>query len=540
MENAKRIVERGYASEWRPDCRIVVDQVVLKELNVGVKWSGETLTAMLDIWHAQYISFNPETYEDICIANTYAYASMKKLADLLWRTQDQHAIWAAASFHCHARRDPHQIISTLFSSSLFIIPLHLFNTHWALAIVVHPDRLLPANRKNGIDPTYVYTLDSLEGAQEYTVTARRVIRLWLAYCANNFLGTNMSPDNLLEVSINKTAIQPNGLDCGPYVHHHLNTFFQTGMPAQLHSHYNGLATMSTAELHKLWHYPTTLECRYTVACQDQAPTPSRNSKLEALLAGPGRRTAPYDLWAKEATAEDKASIELKFQELVSEWQATFPNRKLEDNRLQLTQSAKRRVYEQRSAEGPTFVEKWEDWAQKEDVVSPKDQATLHRSSVRFWLGEAQRLRRTIWVSKGESLIDHSPESAWHQAMTPLIANFLGRIEGKGPSEVVLGNLIDKIQLVPYNLSESNIAKRLDTYFSANLRSVQGLKITPWLPIKNKPDLYLTGLPDYHRYTSPGKPISDPETGKPLRVPVEFAQPKNMSNATLQIYDKHIQ
>lgn len=64
-------------------------------------------------------------------------------------------------------------------------------------------------------------------------------------------------------------------------------------------------------------------------------------------------------------------MEAKFKALIEEWKAAYPNGKLEDNRLQLYQSAKRKIYEELSAKDPAFEEKWEAEAAKVAPVTPE-------------------------------------------------------------------------------------------------------------------------------------------------------------------------
>lgn len=107
------------------------------------------------------------------------------------------------------------------------------------------------------------------------------------------------------------------------------------------------------------------------AKQAEGPGISRNAKLEALLAGDGRPPAPCEVWAEVATEEEWELVKTKFNALVVEWKACHPKGKLEDNRLQLHQSAKRKVYEELSAKTPGFAEKWETEASKVGSVGPE-------------------------------------------------------------------------------------------------------------------------------------------------------------------------
>lgn len=45
-------------------------------------------------------------------------------------------------------------------------------------------------------------------------------------------------------SARQTAVQPNGVDCGPYVHHHLDTVFQTGNPRKILEHFTVRACLA--------------------------------------------------------------------------------------------------------------------------------------------------------------------------------------------------------------------------------------------------------------------------------------------------------
>ncbi|KAG9013178.1 hypothetical protein FRB90_006150 [Tulasnella sp. 427] len=145
------------------------------------------------------------------------------------------------------------------------MPLHVLGDHWALAIVVSPANLLPGNRVQGINPTYIYTLDSLEHNTRCQARARHVIKAWLVSAANSFLKGDVQDSDIVEFQVDDTAIQPNGIDCGPYVHHHLDTFFQMGNPQKIMDHFKqGAGVMTDGDLVNMWRYPTALQCRFTV------------------------------------------------------------------------------------------------------------------------------------------------------------------------------------------------------------------------------------------------------------------------------------
>lgn len=111
------------------------------------------------------------------------------------------------------------------------------------------------------------------------------------------------------------------------------------------------------------------------AKQEEGPGVSRNAKLEALLAGNGRPSNPCEVWAAGATDTEADLIDAKLKELVEEWKESHPDGKFEDNRLQLTQRAKRKVWEELSANDPTFVEKWEAEAARTTPVTPEEKYT---------------------------------------------------------------------------------------------------------------------------------------------------------------------
>ncbi|KIO20919.1 hypothetical protein M407DRAFT_29474 [Tulasnella calospora MUT 4182] len=248
--------------------RISIDPRTMRELKMGVKWSGETVTAVLDVWHSQFVTFNPGVAPRIRIGNTYAFSEMVK-AFGMEPDSDEHkeAIKVAATyFRFNARREPAKRITDILEHEYLVIPLHVLGDHWSLAIVADPFNLLPSNRVNGTRPTYIYTLDSLQNNGASQNRARRAIRSWLTFAVKYFLDVQIRGKDIKEFPIEDTAVQPNGVDCGPYVHHHLDTFFQTGNPQKIREHFtSGASTMIDEDLVNMWRYPTALQCRYTVA-----------------------------------------------------------------------------------------------------------------------------------------------------------------------------------------------------------------------------------------------------------------------------------
>lgn len=121
----------------------------------------------------------------------------------LSRTEEHtHAILAAAaSFRYPARREPVATLRSILSHDYLAIPLHLFDIHWALALVANPTNLLPENRHNATSPTYIYTLDSLEGDERVLANARASIRSWLMFCANQMLGSDVHGTDIIDIEV---------------------------------------------------------------------------------------------------------------------------------------------------------------------------------------------------------------------------------------------------------------------------------------------------------------------------------------------------
>ncbi|KAG8937603.1 hypothetical protein FRC00_003552 [Tulasnella sp. 408] len=84
-----------------------------------------------------------------------------------------------------------------------------------------------------------YKAHSLSGstAAQALMSAGREIRQWLRNILQVLWGC-MRYDNAFEIiHIGETAQQPNGSDCGLYVHHHLRTFMAVSNPEKIISHY---------------------------------------------------------------------------------------------------------------------------------------------------------------------------------------------------------------------------------------------------------------------------------------------------------------
>lgn len=124
-----------------------------------------------------------------------------------------HAIIASATyFRYHARRDHVGTLRSIFSHDYLVIPLHLFDIHWAVAIVTNPHNLLPENRIEGVSPTYIYTLDSLRGNGVAQASARQVIRSWLMFSVNTFLGGNVQGTDIVEIQVVEVSNREVALD----------------------------------------------------------------------------------------------------------------------------------------------------------------------------------------------------------------------------------------------------------------------------------------------------------------------------------------
>lgn len=128
-----------------------------------------------------------------------------------------HAIVTAASyFRYQARRDYVGTLQLILSHDYLIIPLHLFDIHWAVAIVTNAHNLLPENRIEGVSPTYIYTLDSLRGNGAGQANGRQVIRSWLMFSVNSFLGGNVQGTDIIEIQVVEVSKREVALDLPVY------------------------------------------------------------------------------------------------------------------------------------------------------------------------------------------------------------------------------------------------------------------------------------------------------------------------------------
>ncbi|KAG8930346.1 gamma-tubulin [Tulasnella sp. 417] len=320
--------------------------------------------------------------------------------------------------------------------------------------------------------------------------------------------------------------------------------------------------------------------------EKKGKTFSRNCKLEALLTGAhDRPRAPCELWAEKATDQEWARIRERTEKLTKEWRDRHPDGRLEDNRLQLSQAAKRQVFEELSKADASFLPRWEKEASQTTPMTESDKTKYRSASVALISYLASRIADLADVSltfiitgdfgagipnayvkqygypKGEALADLTPGSDWQTNVTPLIADFLHRIQGHNET-VRFGEVVPnidtepldnpggsepeadgpEIKLVPYDLQIKDKKRRLEEYITKNLPQtsdvVRGLNIAPWTTITKKPEQYLHGIPDAHFYIH-GHRSTDPKTKKNLDVPAEFMCPKHMANSTLEIYDQHI-
>lgn len=182
--------------------------------------------AKMSVWHCQHITFNPGTSFNIRIASTYAFPAMEQAFRLRSGTDEHtHGILSAAcGFRYAARRDTAGALRSILRHDYLIIPLHFFNMHWAVAIVTHAPNLLPENRTNGVAPTYIYTLDSLEGDTVVQSNARQVIRSWLMFCVNSHLAGNVRGTDIVGVEIVQVSKGPCHRRRDPHslIHHFLD------------------------------------------------------------------------------------------------------------------------------------------------------------------------------------------------------------------------------------------------------------------------------------------------------------------------------
>ncbi|KAG9013179.1 hypothetical protein FRB90_006151 [Tulasnella sp. 427] len=319
--------------------------------------------------------------------------------------------------------------------------------------------------------------------------------------------------------------------------------------------------------------------------EKKGPGFSRNSKLEALLCGSSEplRT-PCELWADHASEADWAHIHKKNTELTEEWRHHHPHGRLEDNRLQLFQAAKRKVFEEICKADDAFYSLWESKAYTKLPLMEVEKAQHRSASVATMSFLASRIADNADVSisfiitgdfgagmpnayvaqygfpKGEALVDQTPGSAWQTAVTPLIANFLGWIQRKDQTPVQFGDVspnvntealddsvaqkpaepeVEKpVSLAAYPTAGRSLKGKLVKYINANIIAVRGLAFTPWSAVSNNPHNYLRNLPDTH-FDCYSQMSIDPKTGKPLPQPAEFRNPKNMTKEMLHMYDQHI-
>ncbi|KAG8912687.1 hypothetical protein FRC01_004953, partial [Tulasnella sp. 417] len=249
---------------------IKVDCQLFQELVLECWTSGDSVTTFLDIWHSREYTYNTGTANSLRIANTYLYPSIQRTLQDTEGTEAhrQRLIDSLVHFRYKARKNLDVSLRDFFSAYHFLaIPLHLMGAHWALAVVVNLNGVAAADWTPTQDRALIFLLDSLSGptAAEAINRAGHAIRRWLCDILHVLMGY-YRPENAFEIiSVPETAQQPNGSDCGLYVHHHLRTFLAISNPERIIRHYTGGPDpLSPDDLVDLWRYPSALDCRFNV------------------------------------------------------------------------------------------------------------------------------------------------------------------------------------------------------------------------------------------------------------------------------------
>ncbi|KAG8934649.1 hypothetical protein FRC01_001385 [Tulasnella sp. 417] len=116
--------------------------------------------------------------------------------------------------------------------------------HWVLAIIVNINVVASGDWTPGQGRALIFLLDSLsEPTAAVAINqAGQLIRRWLRDVLQVLMGRNRQENAFQIIKIPETAQQPNGSDCGLYVHHHLRTFLAVSNPERIIRHYTRVMT----------------------------------------------------------------------------------------------------------------------------------------------------------------------------------------------------------------------------------------------------------------------------------------------------------
>ncbi|KAG8977492.1 hypothetical protein FRC05_001350 [Tulasnella sp. 425] len=263
-------------SVWKYNSRvpnlpiIQVDRQLFHELTPGSWTSGETVTTFLDIWHSREYIYNTLNAESLRISNTYLYPTIQSTLKIEAGTEARRRalVNSLVHFRYKASKDLERTLGDLFSAYYYLaIPLHVLGGHWALAIVVNVNGVAEAGWNPSHDCALIFLLDSLsgDGAANAVMRAGRNIRQWLRDVLRVLLGRERDNGAFRIIHVPETAQQPNGSDCGLYVHHHLRSFMAASNPERIIPHYqSNEGLLSEEDLVELWRYPTAVDCRFNV------------------------------------------------------------------------------------------------------------------------------------------------------------------------------------------------------------------------------------------------------------------------------------
>ncbi|KAG8899884.1 hypothetical protein FRC00_000742 [Tulasnella sp. 408] len=215
-------------------------QASTKRLVIG-KLNAERLQ-FYSIWHSREYLYNRSNAQALRISNTYLYPAIRQTFASTRGTEEhrQALIDSLTHFRYKARKTLDQTLHDFLTAYKFLaIPLHLMGCHWAVALVVNLNRVAAGDWVPSQQPTSIFLLDSLSGsaAAAALMRAGRDIRRWLRDILQVLWGCVRSNDAFQIIHIDETAQQPNGSDCGLYVHHHLRTFLAVSNPERIILHY---------------------------------------------------------------------------------------------------------------------------------------------------------------------------------------------------------------------------------------------------------------------------------------------------------------